>query len=65
MFGWAIIAYAAAKFQSPKIGSVVSNEGLASFISKVSEQFQSPKIGSVVSNKGVNDGNRITSVSIP
>ena len=38
-------------FQSPKIGSVVSNEGSIEFSAQELAEFQSPKIGSVVSNK--------------
>ena len=38
------------EFQSPKIGSVVSNQGGISRRFHLSWMFQSPKIGSVVSN---------------
>ena len=37
-------------FQSPKIGSVVSNKGLTMSSNELDFVFQSPKIGSVVSN---------------
>ena len=38
-------------FQSPKIGSVVSNYGITDAEKLYDKLFQSPKIGSVVSNK--------------
>ena len=55
-------------FQSPKIGSVVSNIlGIYNNGEVIAYSFQSPKIGSVVSNRTHSDYflRELSSVSIP
>ncbi len=54
------------KFQSPKIGSVVSNkQRVIERCRNESNEFQSPKIGSVVSNLNSESRKALENVSIP